>query len=135
MIRIVALAVAIGFGFSLAVGCTRQGGRSGRPLAWSELSRFADVTFGDAVWDGQKIRIPVETEWNSGNSLHVLRFTGNVSGDAILVSATLDVPDGSPNEGDIAVSLPDPVLTRYSLLYSDVNGTVTPIKTIRMPQD
>lgn len=106
-----------------------------KPLAWDDVTDFADVTFGECTLDGRVLRIPVEIDQRPDNSLHLLSFAAAVSQDRIELVGQLRLPnaDNPPAGTDfIDVTLPAPVRPQYSLVYRNPDGSSFVIKRIEL---
>lgn len=104
-------------------------------ISWQQVDGFADVTFGDPIWDGDSLRIPITKQRrpNNGNSLHVLVFDGRASGDLIEVIGHLRLPENAPSDYDLLIEVPDPPRESYWLVYKNPDGTFEQIREVQVP--
>jgi hypothetical protein len=117
----------------LTIGCAQKQPFQ-KPMSWSDVQSFAEVTFQDAVWESNALRIPFTIRGKSGNSLHVLDFESMASGNIIEVTARLTLPDKDRPEPNVLVVDVDKPLEHYFIVYKNPDGSDTRIQQIAVRQ-
>lgn len=105
-----------------------------RSMSWEEVADSAIVEIGDPVLDGTTLHIPLHVAARPEESLRVLCFKHELSGDRIEFTAQLLLPDHAPSEGrnSLSVKLVTPLREVYTVVYINPDGSSRVMKSINL---